>query len=199
VVVDGWMTLRKSILSARIFLTVLFVATAAAQNVQPARKPDVAYVPTTNDAVAAMLKLADVTSSDTVFDLGCGDGRIVIAAAKARGARGVGIDIDPVRISESRANAKKAAVEKRVRFEENDVFEADIHEATVVTLFLLPELNIKLLPKLLRDLKPGTRIVSNTFDMGDWPPAKEVTVGDPEDHPFSHRLYLWIVPSHPIN
>ena len=164
---------------------------------QTARKPDVAYVPTTNDAVEAMLQLAGVTSADTVYDLGCGDGRIVVAAAKLRGARGVGIDIDPVRVSESRANAKKAGVEKRVRFEENDVFEADIHEATVVTLFLLPELNVKLLPKLLRDLKPGTRIVSNTFDMGDWQPAKEVTVGDPDEagHPFSHRLYLWIVPA----
>jgi SAM-dependent methyltransferase len=188
------MEFRKSILT----FCILLAGFAAAQT---ARKPDVAYVPTTNDAVEAMLRLADVTSSDTVFDLGCGDGRIVIAAAKLRGARGVGIDIDPVRVSESRANAKKAGVEKRVRFEENDVFEADIHEATVVTLFLLPELNVKLLPKLLRDLKPGTRIVSNTFDMGDWQPAKEVTVGNPDEvgHPFSHRLYLWIVPARTVN
>jgi len=187
------MGIRKSILATCVLLAGL----AAAQS----RKPDVAYVPTTNDAVEAMLKLAEVTSSDTVFDLGCGDGRIVVAAAKLRGARAVGIDINPVRVNESRANAKKAGVEKRVRFEENDVFEADIHEATVVTLFLLPELNVKLLPKLLRDLKPGTRIVSNTFDMGDWQPAKEVTVGDPDEagHPFSHRLYLWIVPPPPVN
>jgi SAM-dependent methyltransferase len=183
---------RKSILLVCILLAVFAAA-------QTARKPDVAYVPTTNDAVEAMLRLADVTSSDTVFDLGCGDGRIVIAAAKLRGARGVGIDIDPVRVSESRANAKKAGVEKRVRFEENDVFEADIHEATVVTLFLLPELNVKLLPKLLRDLKPGTRIVSNTFDMGDWQADKAVIVGDPDDHPFSHRLYMWIVPPRAVN
>lgn len=195
------MGLRKSNLAGYIALTIVFVASAAAQNVQAARKPDVAYVPTTNDAVEAMLTLAEVTSSDTVYDLGCGDGRIVIAAAKLRGARGVGIDIDPVRVNESRANARKAGVQKRVRFEENDVFEADIHEATVVTLFLLPELNLKLLPKLLRDLKPGTRIVSNTFDMGDWQAAKEVTVGDPDEagHPFSHRLYLWIVPSRGVN
>ena len=188
------MEVRKCILPVCILLAGFAVA-------QPTRKPDVAYVPSTNDAVEAMLKLADVTSSDTVYDLGCGDGRIVIAAAKRRGARGVGVDIDPVRISESRANAKKAGVEKRVRFEENDVFEADIHEATVVTLFLLPELNLKLLPKLLRDLKPGTRIVSNTFDMGDWQPAKEVTVGDPDEtgHPFSHRLFLWIVPPRTLN
>ena len=192
---------RKSILLACILLTKFSAGTAKAQIVQPARKPDVAYVPTTNDAVEAMLKLADVTSSDTVYDLGCGDGRIVIAAAKQRGARGVGVDIDPVRIRDSRTNARKAGVEKRVRFEENDVFEADIREATVVTLFLLPELNVKLLPKLLRDLKPGTRIVSNTFDMGDWQPAKEVTVGDPNEagHPFSHRLFLWIVPPRALN
>ena len=195
------MGLRKSNLAGYIALTIVFAASAAAQNAQAARKPDVAYVPTTNDAVEAMLKLAEVTSSDTVYDLGCGDGRIVIAAAKLRGARGVGIDIDPVRVNESRANARKAGVQKRVRFEENDVFEADIHEATVVTLFLLPELNLKLLPKLLRDLKPGTRIVSNTFDMGDWQPAKQVIVGNPDEagHPFSHRLYLWIVPPRGVN
>lgn len=195
------MEVRKSILSAGILLTFFPAGAVVAQDVQTARKPDVAYVPTTNEAVEAMLKLADVTSSDTVYDLGCGDGRIVIAAVKLRGARGVGIDIDPKRISESRANARKAGVEKRVRFEENDVFEADIHGATVVTLFLLPELNVKLLPKLLRDLKPGTRIVSNTFDMGDWQAAKEVTVGDPDEagHPFSHRLYLWIVPARTVN
>jgi SAM-dependent methyltransferase len=195
------MILRKPILLPCIILATFAAGLAVSQNIQTARKPDVAYVPTTNDAVEAMLKLADVKSSDTVYDLGCGDGRIVIAAAKLRGARGVGVDIDPVRVSESRANAKKAGVEKRVRFEENDVFETDIHEATVVTLFLLPELNLKLLPKLLRDLKPGTRIVSNTFDMGDWQPAKEVTVGDPDEagHPFSHRLYLWIVPPRSVN
>jgi len=195
------MGIWKSNLGGYIALAIVFAASAAAQNAQAARKPDVAYVPTTNDAVEAMLKLAEVTSSDTVYDLGCGDGRIVIAAAKLRGARGVGIDIDPVRVNESRTNARKAGVEKRVRFEENDVFEADIHEATVVTLFLLPELNLKLLPKLLRDLKPGTRIVSNTFDMGDWQAAKEVTVGDPDEagHPFSHRLYLWIVPPRGVN
>jgi len=195
------MGIWKSNLGGYIALAIVFAASAAAQNAQAARKPDVAYVPTTNDAVEAMLKLAEVTSSDTVYDLGCGDGRIVIAAAKLRGARGVGIDIDPVRVNESRTNARKAGVEKRVRFEENDVFEADIHEATVVTLFLLPELNLKLLPKLLRDLKPGTRIVSNTFDMGDWQPAKQVIVGDPDEagHPFSHRLYLWIVPPRKVN
>ena len=145
----------------------LAAAFCSAQTAQPRRKPDVVFVPTTDAAVQAMLKLADVKKTDVLYDLGCGDGRIVIAAAKSFGARAVGIDINPVRIQESKENARKAGVEDRVRFEENDLFEADIHEATVVTLFLLSELNVKLRPKLLRDLKPGTRIVSNTFNMGD--------------------------------
>jgi len=167
-----------------------------AQDPQPRRQPDVPYVPTTPEAVEAMLKLAGVTKSDVVYDLGCGDGRIVIAAAKNYGARGVGIDINPVRIREAKENAKKAGVEHLVRFEENDLFQADFHEATVVTLFLLPEVNLKLRPRLLAQLKPGSRIVSNTFDMGDWKPDKEATVGnaDDEDSYLSHRLYLWIVP-----
>jgi ribosomal protein L11 methylase PrmA len=126
-----------------------------------------------------MLKLADVKPSDTVYDLGCGDGRIVIAAAKEYGAHGVGIDINPERIAEAKDNAKKAGVENLVHFEENDLFDADIHEASVVTLFLLSSVNLKLRPKLLKDLKPGTRIVSNTFDMGDWKPEQELMVGDP--------------------
>jgi ribosomal protein L11 methylase PrmA len=130
-----------------------------------------------------------------VYDLGCGDGRIVITAAKNLGAHGVGIDINPVRIGEAKANAKRAGVENMVRFEENDLFQADIHEASVVTLFLLPEVNLKLRPKLIQDLKPGTRIVSNTFDMGDWKADKEATVGNPDEQTYlSHRLYLWVVP-----
>jgi len=135
-----------------------------------------------------------VKSSDVVYDLGCGDGRIVVAAAKTFGARGVGIDIDPARIAEANANAKKAGVEKLVRFEETDLFQADIHEASVVTLFLLSSVNLKLRPKLLSDLKPGTRIVSNTFDMGDWQPAKELDLGGSEDNYFSRKLFMWIVP-----
>jgi ubiquinone/menaquinone biosynthesis C-methylase UbiE len=115
-----------------------------------------------------MLKLADVKPSDIVYDLGCGDGRIVIAAAKEYGAHGVGIDINPERIAEAKENAKKAGVANLVRFEENDLFQVDIHEASVVTLFPLSSVNLKLRPKLLKDLKPRTRIVSNTFDMGDW-------------------------------
>ncbi|MGC4053362.1 MAG: class I SAM-dependent methyltransferase [Paludibaculum sp.] len=119
----------------------------------------------------------------------------MIAAAKA-GARGVGLDINPVRIAEAKANAKQAGVEDLVRFEEQDLFQADVREATVVTLFLLQSVNLKLRPKLLAYLKPGTRVVSNTFDMGDWKPVKEVTVGNDEDVDayLSKRLYLWIVP-----
>ncbi len=179
--------------------TLLFFAVAGvalAQNGQPKHPPDVPYVPTTEAAVAEMLKLAGVTKADTVYDLGCGDGRIVIAAAKTYGARAVGIDINPVRIAEARENAKKAGVESLVRFEENDLFDADIHAATVVTLFLLPQVNLKLKPKLLKDLKPGTRVVSNTFDMGEWKPEKEANVGgDDEETYLSRKLFLWTIPA----
>jgi SAM-dependent methyltransferase len=176
----------------------LFVAAAAAQSPQPKREPDVPFVPTTEAAVQAMLKLADVKQTDVVYDLGCGDGRIVVAAAKIFGAHAVGIDINPVRIAEARENARKAGVERLVRFEENDLFEADIHEATVVTLFLLSSVNMKLRPKLLQDLKPGTRVVSNTFDMGDWKPEKEATVGDSNEEYVSYlskKLFLWTIPA----
>jgi SAM-dependent methyltransferase len=173
---------------------LLLVSLASAQT-QAKRAPDVPYVPTTDDAVSAMLKLADVKKGDVVYDLGCGDGRIVVAAAKL-GARGVGIDINPERIAEANANAKKNGVEGQVRFEENDLFQADIKDATVVTLFLLSSVNMKLRPKLLADLKPGTRIVSNTFDMGDWKPEKEFTVPTAAEESYlSRRIYMWTVPA----
>jgi SAM-dependent methyltransferase len=178
-------------------LLVLFASLAVAQTRQPKHQLDVPYVPTTEEAVKAMLKLADVKKSDIVYDLGCGDGRIVIAAAKEYGAHGVGIDINPERIQEAEGNAKKAEVGKLVHFEENDLFDADIHEATVVTLFLLNSVNLRLRPKLLKDLKPGTRIVSNTFDMGDWKPDKEFNLADDSDGDdlgLSHKFFLWIVP-----
>ena len=141
-----------------------------------------------------MLKLAEVKKDDIVYDLGCGDGRIVIQAAKAYGARGVGIDIDPQRIKEANDNARKAGVEELVRFEERDLFQADIHNATVVTLFLREDVNLRLRPKLLKDLKPGARIVANTFDMYDWKPDKQLTLSGPSAELFSRKLYLWIVP-----
>jgi SAM-dependent methyltransferase len=189
------MRARHWITGSRFAAVVLSISIAAAQSSQPGRKPDVPYVPTTDEAVQAMLKLADVKKSDIVYDLGCGDGRIVIAAAVTYGARGVGIDIDPDRIREANENAKKAHVENLVRFEEKDLFQADFREATVVTLFLLPSINLRLRPKLIEQLKPGTRIVSNTFDMGDWKPDKEQTLsGVDDDEYLSRRFYLWHVP-----
>jgi SAM-dependent methyltransferase len=188
------MRLGKSILRCYIAVVLPAVCVAGQSAPQP-RQLDVPYVPTTDEAVTAMLKLADIKSADVVYDLGCGDGRIVIAAAQKFGARGVGVDIDPARIRQAKENARKAGVEKRVRFEENDLFKTDIHEASVVTLFLLNSVNLKLRPKLLRELKPGTRVVSNTFDMGDWKPDKELAVDGPDDGTsLSQYLYLWTVP-----
>jgi SAM-dependent methyltransferase len=151
------------------------------------RDPDVIYVPTPQEVVDEMLKLADVHTGDVVYDLGCGDGRTVITAAKTYGVHAVGIDINPERIQESLDNAKKADVMDKVTFRNEDLFEADIHEATVVTLYLLRSLNLKLRPKLWHDLQPGTRIVSHAFDMGDWKPEKEIEVE-------GRRVFLWRVP-----
>jgi SAM-dependent methyltransferase len=135
-----------------------------------------------------MLEMAKVTRDDVVYDLGCGDGRIVITAARKFGARGVGVDIDPVRIRESNENARKEGVTHLVRFVEKDLFETDIHEATVVTLYLFPELNLRLRPKLFRELRPGTRIVSNTFDMGEWRP-------DDMGRVHIKSYYYWVMPA----
>lgn len=186
----------RNVFAYSIFIALALVPPgASAQETQPKKPPEVPFVPTRDFAVQDMLKLAGVKSTDVVYDLGSGDGRIVIAAAKTYGAHGVGIDIDPKRISEAKENARLAGVEDLVRFEENDLFKADIHEATVVTLFLLPGVNQRLRPKLQSELKPGARIVSNTFDMGDWKPDKEAIVeAAPADAYFSRRLLLWIIP-----
>jgi len=151
-------------------------------------KKDVPYVPTPQAVVDEMLKLAEVGKGDVIYDLGCGDGRIVITAAQKHGARGVGVDIDPQRIAESNENARKAGVTDRVKFMVQDLFTTDFKEATVVTLYLLPDVNLKLRPKLLRELKPGTRIVSHAFDMGDWKPDKTVQVE-------GRTIYYWVVPA----
>jgi SAM-dependent methyltransferase len=151
-----------------------------------ARLPDVIYVPTPPDVVEAMLRAADVKPIDVVYDLGCGDGRIVIAAAKQYGAHGVGIDIDPERIKEATANAERAGVTDKVRFLQADLFEADLSDATVVALYLLPSINEKLRPKLMRELKPGTRVVSHAFDMGDWKPDRQLNVN-------GRRVLLWTI------
>ena len=154
------------------------------------RAPDVAYEPTPHHVVTEMLKLAQVGANDVVYDLGCGDGRIVIAAAKQLGARGVCVDIDPRRIAESRANAQRSGVAERIVFLNQDLFETDIRGATVVTLFLWPSVNLKLRPKLWRDLKPGTRVVSYVHSMGDWPPHESRNV---EGAYGPRKLFLWIV------
>ncbi|MBI1875662.1 MAG: methyltransferase domain-containing protein [Acidobacteria bacterium] len=150
------------------------------------RTPDVIFVPTPPEVVDAMLKVAKVTKNDVVYDLGCGDGRIVIAAAKL-GARGTGIDIDPQRIKEATDNAKKEGVADRLTFKNEDLFTANISDASVVTLYLLPSLNVKLRPKLMKDLKPGTRIVSHAFDMGDWKPEQTLDVN-------GRTVYYWTIP-----
>ena len=149
---------------------------------------DVHFEATPRDVVEAMLKMAGVTKEDVVYDLGCGDGRFVIMAAKTFGARGVGVDIDPVRIKESKENARKGGVADRVKFIEGDLFKTDISGATVVALYLLNELNMQLRPKLFQELKPGTRIVSHTFDMGDWEPDE---VGQVHGRMF----YYWVIPA----
>ena len=146
------------------------------------------YVATPARVVSAMLKLAGVNRGDMVYDLGCGDGRIVISAAKEYGAHGIGIDHNPERIGEARAGARRAGVEGLVKFEVNDLFAADIHSATVVMLYLLPDVNLRLRPKLVKELSPGARVVSNSFGMGDWKPDKEQIVDG------SH-IYFWTIPA----
>jgi SAM-dependent methyltransferase len=144
--------------------------------------------------VRALLELASVTSKDVVYDLGSGDGRIVITAARELGARGVGVEIDPALVAESRATARRLRLTERVRFVEQDLFQTDLGEATVVTLYLSADLNRKLRPKLLAELKPGSRIVSHDFDMGDWTPERVVRVWDDGREQV---LYLWTVPARP--
>lgn len=149
---------------------------------------DVPYVPTDEKIVHAMLDLAEVTSQDTLYDLGCGDGRIVVAAALERNTRGVGIDMDPMRITEAIEYAGHTGVEYLVNFFEGDLLEADFSQATVVTLYLLDLVNVQLRPRLLDELRPGTRIVSHAFDMGDWKPDQRQSCG-------SINIYKWIVPA----
>jgi tRNA A58 N-methylase Trm61 len=176
-------------LLALVFVMAAAVAPARAQTTSPPlREPDVIYLPTPREAVMAVLKLASVGPGDIVYDLGSGDGRVVIAAVKEFGAaRGVGIDIDPALIREADDNAERAGVSDRVRFLNQDLFETDVREATVVALYLLPWLNRKLMPKLKAELKPGSRIVSYRFDMGDWKPDQTLTVN-------GQKVYFWRVP-----
>jgi SAM-dependent methyltransferase len=165
------------------FLVLLAAAPAAQQTLAP-------YVPTPQYVVEQMLELAQVTSKDVVYDLGCGDGRIVITAAKKYGAHAVGVDIDPERIRESMANTKAAGVEHLVSFKLEDALKVDVSAATVVTLYLLTSSNEALRPILTKQLKPGARIVSHAFGMGDWRPQKTEFV--PHDSGFNRTIYLWV-------
>jgi len=165
-----------------LMLACLYVSAYAQK-----RDPDILFVPTPQNVVESMLELAGVNENDVVYDLGCGDGRFVITAAKKFGAWGVGIDIDPDRIKESTRNAANQGVMNRVRFIEGDLYETDIREATVITLYLLDELNLKLRPKLLLELKPGSRVISYTFNMGDWKPDKE-------GNDRGDIYYYWVIP-----
>lgn len=148
---------------------------------------DVPYVPTSPETVEAMLELAGVKPGDVVYDLGCGDGRIVIAAAEKFGATGVGVDLNPLLIEEANANAEAAGVADKVKFVQGDLFEFDFSDADVVTMYLLPSVNLKLRPKLQKELKPGSRIVSHDFDMDDWEPEKAIRVGTHD------TVYLWTI------
>jgi 2-polyprenyl-3-methyl-5-hydroxy-6-metoxy-1,4-benzoquinol methylase len=176
-------------LLAFVFAALVLTPVLPAQNESTEARPhlDVPYVPTPPDVVAAMLTLANVHKGDILYDLGCGDGRIVVAAVKQYGARATGIDIDPERLKEARENAQKEGVAEQAKFRQEDLFTTDFHDADVVTLYLLPSVNMKLRPKLQR-LKPGTRIVSHSFDMEDWKPDKTVDVN-------GRLIYLWVIPA----
>lgn len=174
-------------MAAAISVGAMTILPAQPQAAVEPRRPDVIFVPTPTEVVDAMLAMAQVKPGDVLYDLGSGDGRIPIAAARKFGVRAVGIDIDPQRIKEARANAKAANVEDKVTFRQEDLFKTDFSEASVVTLYLLDTLNEKLRPRLLAELKPGTRIVSHAFRMGDWEPQKTQDVN-------GSMIYFWTVP-----
>jgi ribosomal protein L11 methylase PrmA len=175
-------------LSLAVALVLVVVPAMAQQTQAPLRSPDVIFVPTPPEVVKAMLETAKVGKNDIVYDLGSGDGRIAIAAVKDFNAqRSTGIDIDPQRIKEAKENVAKNNVGDKVTIVQGDLFEQDLSKATVVTLYLLPSLNVKLMPKLMKELRPGTRIVSHAFDMGDWKPEKELDVE-------GRKVYFWTIP-----
>jgi len=171
---------------AAILALIVWAMPAAAQQAGKLRDPDVIYVPTPQEVVEAMLQMANVTAKDVVYDLGSGDGRIPITAAQKFGATAIGIDINPVRIKEATESLAKTNLGNKVKFLNQDLFETDLSPATVITLYLLPSLNLKLMPKL-KQLKPGTRIVSHSFDMGtEWPPEKTQDVN-------GRMIYYWTI------
>ena len=161
---------------------------------RPSRQPDVPYEPSSERAIAAMIELGRPAPNDVVYDLGCGDGRVVVEAVKRSGARGVCVDIDPKLVRLARDNAERAGVAERIQFRTQDLFVTDLRDANVVMLFLWPEINLRLLPKLLRELPPGARIVSNMHDMGNFAPTGVIALGVTANRP--HRVYSWTVPAH---
>src|SRR5438067_2850945 len=170
------------------FMAALAIAVPAGLSAQAQRQtPDVIFVPTPQDVVEDMLRLANVQKGDVLYDLGSGDGRIAITAARKYGIKATGIDIDPDRIREANENASKAGVTRLVEFRQACVFKADFHDAALRTLYLLPDLNVKLRPKLWDELKPGTRIVSHQFEMGAWKPEKKLESN-------GRTIYFWTVP-----
>ena len=175
-------------------MVIVAVALAAGCAGTPTGSPGILFVATPERVGIEMLRLVGVTRDDVVYDLGSGDGRLVIAAAREFGARGVGVEIEAKLVQDSRENALKAGVADRTQFLWQDIFQTDIAAATVVALYLSPEVNLKLRPKLLRELRPGTRVVSHDFDMGDWRPARTVRVKGPTRE---HAIYLWTVPERP--
>lgn len=186
-----WPSPFRSLLWPLFLLALLAPAAPAAEapaGPPPSRRPDVGYVPTPQPIVDAMLKLANVQRDEIVYDLGCGDGRAVITAARDFGARGIGVDIDPERIAESRANAAAAGVADRVRFTQADLFKMKFDDADVLFLYLLPDLNVQLRPRILDELRPGSRVVSHAFAMGDWPPDRSSRAGN-------IPIFFWIVPA----
>jgi len=177
-----------------LFVCSAVYAQAVEEEVKKSRTPDVIYVPTPQDVVDKMLELAKVKKDDLVYDLGCGDGRIVVTAAKRRGCKAVGYDIDPQRVKESLENVEKNKVGHLVRIEEKDIFTLDLSKANVITLYLLPELNVRLIPQLEK-LKPSSRIVSHDFDMKGVKPDKVVKVtSNNDDFEAEHEIYLWTTP-----
>ena len=181
----------------RIFWLWMMALTAAWGAPALAQEPRVPYVPTPHDVVAKMLEMVRVTSSDYLIDLGSGDGRIVVTAAKKHGARGFGVDINPTRVAEAVENAQKNGVTDKVAFYQRDLFQTDLTQATVISLYLLPRVNLELRPKLL-DLKPGTRIVSHDFSMGDWKPDTFVQMHSREKYTGAggdSEIYFWLVPA----
>jgi ubiquinone/menaquinone biosynthesis C-methylase UbiE len=174
-----------------LLIAVVLACSSALRAAETEPPPlDVPFVPTNQQTVDAMLRVANVGPNDFVIDLGSGDGRILITAAKQRGARGFGVDIDPQRVSEAIENARAAGVSDRVRFFRRNLYDTKIAEATVLTLYLLPRINLELRPRLLAELKPGTRVVSHDFDMGDWQADLRVTVRG-----AGSEVYYWVIPA----